>query len=390
MNKQNSVLGILAGIGTGAAVMYFLDPDRGARRRAIAGDKVASSMRRLPRAVRVTKQDLANRAHGVWAETQHLFTSNDAFDDVVEARVRSKMGRIVSHPHAVKVSVNDGNVALSGPILADEVKQVLKCVRSVAGVKSVENNLQEHKTAEGVSALQGGTRRISRAEFMQENWSPAARLIAGTAGTAALTYGFLKRDALSITLGTVGAGLLARSLTNTEFQRLLGFGGGRRAVTIQKAIDVEAPVDVVFALWSNFENFPRFMENVKEIRITDPGVSHWKVAGPAGTIVEWDAEITWAEEDRVIAWKSLPGSAVASAGIVKFLENADGSTHVDVQMSYNPPAGAVGHAVATVFGSDPKTQMDADLMRMKTLLETGQLPHDAAQPASGAQRETFH
>jgi uncharacterized membrane protein len=304
--------------------------------------------------------------------------------------VRSKMGRIVSHPHAIKVTVNDGNVALSGPIFADEVKALLKCAGSVAGVRSVENHLDEHESAEGVSALQGGTRRASRAEFMQENWSPAARLIAGTAGAAALAYGFLKRDALSITVGTLGAGLLARSATNTEFQRLLGLGGGRRAVTIQKAIDVDAPIDVVFALWSNFENFPHFMENVKEIRIINPGVSHWKVAGPAGTIVEWDAEITWAENDRVIAWKSLPGSVVASAGIVKFQENADGTTHVDVQMSYNPPAGAVGHAVAAAFGADPKTQMDADLMRMKTMLETGEAPHDAAQPASGPHTETFH
>jgi uncharacterized membrane protein len=390
MNKQNSVLGILAGIGTGAAAMYFLDPDRGARRRAIAGDKVASSVRRLPRAFRVTKQDIANRAQGVWAETQHLFSQDDASDDVVEARVRSKMGRIVSHPHAIRVAVSDGKVYLTGPILADEVKTLLKCARSIAGVRSVEDHLEPHETAEGVSALQGGTRRITRAEFLQENWSPAARFIAGTAGTAAVAYGFLKRDALSITLGTVGAGLLARSVTNTEFQRLLGFGGGRRAVTVQKSIDVEAPPDVVFALWSNFENFPRFMENVKEVRIINPGVSHWKVAGPAGTIVEWDAEITWAEEDQVIAWKSLPGSAVASAGIVKFQENTDGTTNVSVQMSYNPPAGALGHAVATVFGADPKSQMDADLMRMKTLLETGQLPHDAAQPVSRAQSETLH
>ena len=132
------------------------------------------------------------------------------------------------------------------------------------------------------------------------------------------------------------------------------------------------------------------MQNVKEIRLVSPGVSHWKVTGPAGTVVEWDAEITWAEEERVIAWKSLPGSAVASAGMVKFLENSDRSTHVDVQMSYNPPAGAVGHAVATIFGADPKTQMDADLMRMKTLLETGQAPHDAAQPVSGSRGETLH
>jgi uncharacterized membrane protein/gas vesicle protein len=389
MNKQNSVLGILAGIGTGAAAMYFLDPDKGARRRAIAGDKIASSVRRLPRAVRVTKQDLTNRAHGVWAETQHLFANDQASDDVIEARVRSKMGRVVSHPHAIRAAVSDGIVYLSGPILADEVKHLLKCVKSVAGVRSVEDHLQEHETAEGIPALQGGTRRISRAEFLQENWSPAARFIAGTAGTAAVAYGFLKRDALSITLGTVGAGLVARSVTNTDFQSLLGFGG-QRAITIQKSIDVEAPADVVFALWSNFENFPRFMENIKEIKIIGPGVSHWKAAGPAGTTLEWDAEITWAEEDRLIAWKSLPGSAIASTGIVKFQENLNGTTNVDIQMSYNPPAGAIGHAVATILGVDPKSQIDADLMRMKTILETGELPRESAQAVRGTHSETLH
>src|SRR5215217_7027475 len=82
MERQNSLLGILAGIGTGAGAMYFLDPDRGARRRAIATDKLASSVKGIPRAVRVTRQDIANRAHGTWAETQHLFAKNDASDDV--------------------------------------------------------------------------------------------------------------------------------------------------------------------------------------------------------------------------------------------------------------------------------------------------------------------
>lgn len=390
MNKQSSVLGILAGFGTGAAAMYFLDPDRGARRRAIAADKVTSSIKQLPRAARVTKQDLANRAHGIWAETQHLFARDQAPDEVVEARVRSKMGRAVSHPHAVKVSVNEGNVVLGGPILKNEVPRLLKCVKSVAGVRSVENNLEQYDSPEGVSALQGGTRRESRAEFMQENWSPAARLVAGTAGTAALAFGFLKRDALSITIGTLGAGLLARSVTNTEFQRLFGLGGGRRAVTINKSINVEAPVDVVFALWSHFENFPKFMENIQDVKIISPGISHWKAAGPAGTTVEWDAEITWVEQDEVIAWKSLRGSPVASAGLVKFQPIGEDSTRVDIQMSYNPPAGAVGHAVASVLGTDPKTQIDADLMRMKTLLETGQLPHDAAQRTDETRTEAIH
>ncbi len=373
--KTEMIWGSLAGIGTGAAAMYFLDPDRGARRRSIFADKVASTARKLPRAFRVTTQDLANRTYGVFAETQSWFRDDDASDEVVEARIRSKMGRVVSHPHAINVTCEDGNVSLSGPILADEAHRLIKCVRSVAGVRSVNNNLDEHRSAEGVPALQGGTRREPRSEFLQENWSPTARLLAGTAGTAALTYGLLKRDAVSISIATLGAAVLARSATNIEFQRLFGYGGGRRAVDIQKTINVGAPIDVVFALWANFENFPKFMANVVDIDLIGPGESHWKVKGPAGSVVEWDAEITVAEADRTIAWKSRPGSIIDNAGIVKFSEVSD-ETEVNIKLSYNPPAGAIGHGVATIFGSDPKTQMDEDLMRMKSFLETGQLPHD--------------
>jgi uncharacterized membrane protein len=376
------ILGTLAGLGTGAAAMYFLDPDRGNRRRAIVADKVARSARKVPRAIRVTKEDISNRAYGAFAETKTRLFSDDASDGVIEARVRSKMGRVVSHPHAIKVACENGDVTLSGPIRADEVKRLIKCASSVPGVRSVTNDLEQHDSPEGVSALQGGTRREARSEFLQEHWSPAARLAAGTAGTAALAYGLLKRDALSISVGTLGAALIARSATNLELQRLLGYGGGRRAVDIQKTITVDAPIDVVFALWSNFENFPKFMSNVVEVDLNGPGESHWKVKGPAGSIVEWDAEITVAEADRTIAWKSRPGSVIENAGIVKFSEVSDGTTEVNIRLSYNPPAGAVGHGVATIFGADPKTQMDEDLMRMKNYLETGQLPHDAASSRS--------
>ena len=152
MNKGSSALGLLAGFGAGAAAMYFLDPDRGSRRRAIVADKVKSSVGQLPRAARVTKQDISNRAYGFWAEVQHLFSGEQAPDDVVEARVRSKMGRIVSHPHAIKVSCSAGNVTLTGPIFTSEVPRLVKCIGSVAGVRSVENKLDAHETAEGVAA----------------------------------------------------------------------------------------------------------------------------------------------------------------------------------------------------------------------------------------------
>ena len=121
------------------------------------------------------------------------------------------------------------------------------------------------------------------------------------------------------------------------------------------------------------------MTNVLEVKSINDNLSHWKVAGPAGVPVEWDAEVTRVEPGEMIAWKSVEGSTVANAGYVLFEPTDDGGTEVTVRISYNPPAGAIGHAIARAFGADPKSEMDADLMRMKTLLETGQLPHDAAE-----------
>lgn len=110
------------------------------------------------------------------------------------------------------------------------------------------------------------------------------------------------------------------------------------------------------------------------------GQSHWTVAGPAHVPVEFTAEITRLIPNQVLAWKTSEGATVAHAGIIDFEPTSDGQTRVNIRMTYNPPAGWLGHGIATVFGVDPKSSMDADLVRMKTLIETGRTPRDAAQP----------
>src|SRR5690606_31576745 len=87
------------------------------------------------------------------------------------------------------------------------------------------------------------------------------------------------------------------------------------------------------------------------------------------------------EENELIAWRTEGEALVQHAGRVRFMGTDDGTTIVDVKMTYNPVAGAVGHVIARLFGTDPKSQMDDDLLRMKSFLETGKLPRDAAQPA---------
>jgi uncharacterized membrane protein len=383
-DTSDSGLGIVGAFGLGVALMYFLDPGRGARRRALVRDKVVHALRKTEDAAETTGRDLRNRAKGIAAEIRGRFEEEDVDDDVLVARVRAEMGRAVSHPSSIAVTASDGRVTLSGPILAREADELLSQVRSVRGVRDVEDQLERHERADDVPGLQGGTpRRGDEFELLQENWTPAARVLVGAAGGALALAGARRRDALGTALSVAGLALLSRSATNTELRRLLG-GGGRRGIDVQKAINIAAPIDGVFAFFTSYENFPRFMSHVREVRDTGDNRSHWVVDGPAGVPVEWDAVITKLEPNEVIAWKSVPGSVIKSAGIVRFAQNDDGTTRVDLKMTYNPPAGAIGHAASKLLRADPKKQLDDDLARAKTFLETGTPAHDAAQ-ASGAE-----
>jgi uncharacterized membrane protein len=140
---------------------------------------------------------------------------------------------------------------------------------------------------------------------------------------------------------------------------------------VEETIEIDAPVETVFAFWRSWDNFPRFMHNVRTVRDLGGGRSHWEVAGPAGVVVEWDADVTQLRPNEIVAWKTLPGSTVDHAGVVRFQPVGDRRTAVSVRLSYEPPAGALGHAIATLFGADPAREIAADLRRMKALAESG-------------------
>jgi uncharacterized membrane protein len=357
--------------GLGAGLMYLLDPDRGRRRRATIRDKSSSLFHQTGWAAGKTWRDVSHRAQGAAAMGRKLVSRRhqETEDQVVEARVRTRLGRVCSHPGAINVTVTGGSVRLDGAILESEHAGVASAVRSVAGVRKVEDHLHRHHSAEGIPSLQGGTQRDNATDA----WTPALRAIAGGAGVGLLAWGLKSRNVPALAAGVAGAAVLARAISNRDIRRVVGVGGGRRAIDIQKTIRIAAPVEDVFRFWSNYENFPKFMRNIREVRDMGSGRSHWTAAGPAGVPVSWDAEITESMQDRVLAWKSTPGSTIENAGIVRFEEQPDGYTRVTVRLSYNPPAGVVGHTVASLFGADPKSEMDEDLMRMKSLLEEGRV-----------------
>ncbi|HXG16934.1 MAG TPA: SRPBCC family protein [Calidithermus sp.] len=371
---MNRAMTMLTAAGVGAAVMYLLDPDRGNRRRALIRDKLVSARRRAGDAAQVTARDMANRARGGVAELTSWIARRPPSDDVLTERVRSRLGFLVSHPGSIDVAVRDGWVTLSGPVLADEVDQLLTGVSRVRGVRGIDNRLEVHREPGNVPGLQGPARRPRGGAvfpFMPTVWSPSARFVAGLAGGGLALLGARVGGLVGAAAGLGGLTLLTRAVTNLELTRLTGIGAGRRAVVLHKTITVQAPVDEVFAFWRRYENFARFMSHVREIRRGAEGRAHWVVAGPAGLPVEFDTEETRVVDNELIAWRTVPGSLVEHAGIVRFQSTEDGRTKVDVRLSYNPVAGAVGHAVAALFGADPKQAMDDDLIRFKSLIEAG-------------------
>lgn len=189
------------------------------------------------------------------------------------------------------------------------------------------------------------------------------------AGGLLALYVLTRRGGLGSVFKTVGTGLLV----STAGRSKLGLAPGsthdrRRAVDIQKSLYIDAPVDQVYAFWSNYENFPLFMSHVREVEDLGSGRSRWSVNGPGGVPIVWTALLTQQAPDQVIAWRSESGSMLENAGVIRFLPSGAG-TRVNLRFCYYPPAGGAGQAVAELLGSDPRAKLNEDLGRMKDLLE---------------------
>ena len=134
-------------------------------------------------------------------------------DRKLKSRVRSILEQEVSHPRAVVVDVQDGQVTLGGVVLASELADLLAAVEAVKGVQGILNHLEVHESAENVPELQ--KRRLLKGRGL----APVARILAGTAGGALALAGLKRRDKVGIALGGVGLGLLATSGIGTLRRR---------------------------------------------------------------------------------------------------------------------------------------------------------------------------
>ncbi len=221
----------------------------------------------------------------------------------------------------------------------------------------------------------------------EQNVGQTERWVSAIGGGALALYGLTRGSLGGVALALVGGGLIYRGTTgHCGMYESLGVntaGGesdnpnvsvkGGRGIKVDKSVTVNKPAAELYRFWRNFENLPRFMNYLEEVRVSDPTHSHWVAKAPAGTTVEWDAEVYNEKENEMIAWRSLAGADVDCAGSVHFTEAMGGhGTEVRVVLKYDPPGGALGAAIAKLFGESPDQQIDEDLRRFKQVMETGE------------------
>jgi uncharacterized membrane protein len=336
---------VLAGAAAGALLMYMLDPDRGSDRRAQATDKITGLGRQ-------TGARLQNTWERVGSRLSH------AAEDVAD-----------SASSAVQQAKSSG----AGHSMGAAVSGSMQRLQSRAG-ETLGHTMDQ---ATDVASQAAG--RVRRAvQGLGGDWAPPVRSSAVLGGGLLGLYGLLRRSPLGVAVGVAGLALLARGAFNQPFKSMMRGQSLGQTIDFEKSIRIDASPDEVYDMFANYENFPRFMSHVSEVRDLGHRRSHWVVKGPAGSEFQWESVLTEQSRPHRLAWRSEPGAEIANSGSIQFEPWRDG-TRVTVRMSYSPPAGAIGHGIATLLGADPKRQMDDDLARMKGFIERGVTPHDLAQ-----------
>lgn len=213
------------------------------------------------------------------------------------------------------------------------------------------------------------------------NVGDAERWASVLGGGALAAYGLTRGSLGGLALAALGGALVYRGATghcsayaalhvNTAQRgRATGVpaGAGKK---VNASETIRRSAGELYRFWRNFENLPRFMRHLRSVEVREGGLSRWTAEAPLGAVVEWEAEIINDRPGELIAWRSLPGSQVDTAGSVHFQPHASGDgAVVFVEMKYNPPAGQAGAAVARLFGEDAEQQVRDSLRAFKEAME---------------------
>ena len=357
---------LLGGVATGAAGLYLCDRERGPQRRRDFARQAQQLGREIAKGTVLSMRDVEHRVEGV---ARHAWSSlvRPPLDDRVQVeRVRARLGHMVEQPHKIHVASDDGVITLWGEATEHDARRLSHAVAAMPGVRGVHSHLEFREPSAALRVAE--TFEQARHETLLR-WSPARRLLAGTAGAAAAIYGWRRKDKLGSLLALLGGALAAASVSRRNVHSILALSDDSPGFELDKTIRVNAPISDIYQFWTNPENYPKVFSHIAAIEQTGENLYRWTINGPAGVPIHWEGMITRAVPNTSVEWKSLPGSTVGNFGIARFDPNYDASTRVRIRMFYRPPAGILGRFVAELFGSSPARVLDQDLRRMKFLFE---------------------
>lgn len=182
-------------------------------------------------------------------------------------------------------------------------------------------------------------------------------------------------------LALLGGALIYRGFSGQcQLYRALGIDRSEPGATrgnlgtkIDQEVTVQAPRERVDRVWRDLENLPRFMSHLERVEVLAGNRSRRTARAPGGARVQWEAEIIHERPSELIAWRSVEGSTVESAGSVRFDTAGAGGTRVQVSLQYDPPGGQAGHGLAALLGQDAGQQIEHDLQEFKRAVESGRL-----------------
>lgn len=200
--------------------------------------------------------------------------------------------------------------------------------------------------------------------------------IASAIGGGALMLLGLRRAPAGLALALIGGALFYRGVS------AMLSGSSSKTITVNRSITVNRQAEQLYDYWRDLDNLPRIMSHLEAVNEIDATRSHWVAKAPAGTTVEWDAEITEDIENSLISWRSLPGANIENSGTVRFQPTPGRGTEIHVSLCYEPPGGKLGQALAWLSGEEPGRQIADDLRRFKQMIETGQVTTTSGQPSA--------
>ncbi len=225
------------------------------------------------------------------------------------------------------------------------------------------------------------------------NVGDTERLLSFVGGTALGLFGLSRGSLGGLALAAAGGSLVYRGATGhcSLYQALdistapqLAPSTSIRAghgVKIEESVIVNRDPATLYRFWHNLENVGRFMSHLERVEERDGGHSHWVARGPMGMKFHWEAEIINEKENELIAWRSVEGSEIDTAGSVHFRELPhDRGTEVRVVLKYDAHSAQLGAPLARLMGASPRQQIHEDLRRFKQVMETGEVATTEGQP----------